>query len=57
MLDRLRYGRRLTFDQYLAGLASLDTPSAARMRSRPAPGGAPFDLIAGRASGILPQEE
>ena len=57
MLDQLRYGRRLTFDQYLAGLAALDTPSAARLRSRPAPGGAPFDLIAGCASGSLPQEE
>ena len=57
VLDRLRYGRRLTFDQYLAGLAALDTPSAARMRSRPAPGGAPFDLIAGSAGDILPREE
>ena len=45
VLNRLRYGRRLTFDQYLECLAALDAPSAARSRSRPAAGGAPFDLI------------
>ena len=56
VLDRLRYGRRLTFDQYLQCLAALDAPAAARLRSRPAPGGAPFDLIAGSASCTLPPE-
>jgi hypothetical protein len=45
VLNRLRYGRRLTFDQYLECLAALDAPSAARLR-RPVPGGAPFHLIA-----------
>ena len=45
LLNRLRYGRRLTFDQYLECLAALDAPSVARWRSRPAVGGAPFDLI------------
>ena len=46
-LDRLRYGRRLTFDQYLECLAVLEVPSPARLRSRPRPteGDAPFDLI------------
>ena len=52
VLNRLRYERRLTFDQYLEYLAALDAPSAARLRSRPAPGGAPFDLI-----GLHPREE
>ena len=46
VLNRLRYGRRLTFDQYLEYLAALDAPPNACRRSRPAPGGAPFDLIA-----------
>ena len=45
VLNRLRYGRRLTFDQYLECLAALAPPSPARGRSRPAVGGAPFDLI------------
>ena len=45
VLDRLRYGRRLTFDQYLECLAALDALSAAELRSRPTPGGAPFELI------------
>ena len=45
VLNRLRYGRRLTFDQYLECLAALTPPSPARGRSRPAVGGAPFDLI------------
>ena len=45
VLNRLRYGRRLTFDQYLECLAALDAPSPARWRSRPTAGGAPFDLI------------
>jgi len=45
VLNRLRYGRRLTFDQYLECLAALDAPSPARLRSRPAAGGAPFDLL------------
>lgn len=49
VLDRLRHGRRLTFDQYLECLAALDTPAMTRRRSRPMPGGAPFDLI-GRGS-------
>ena len=46
-LDRLRYGRRLTFDQYLECLAALEVPSPAHLRSRPRPTGsdAPFDLI------------
>jgi hypothetical protein len=46
-LDRLRSGRRLTFDQYLEGLAALEVPSPARLRSRPRPtgGDAPFELI------------
>ena len=56
VLDRLRYGRRLTFDQYLECLAALDAPSAARLRSRRVPGGAPFDLTAELASGTLPPE-
>lgn len=43
-LDRLRYGRRLTFDQYLECLAALDTTSN-RLRSRAMPRGVPFDLI------------
>ena len=43
-LNRLRYGRRLTFDQYLECLAALDAPSPARRRSRRAPGGEPFQL-------------
>jgi hypothetical protein len=47
VLNRLRYGRRLTFDQYLECLAALDAPSPARSRSRPVVGGAPFDLIGG----------
>ena len=45
VLNRLRYGRRLTFDQYLECLAALGAPSPARWRSRPTVGGAPFDLI------------
>ena len=45
VLHRLRYGRRLTFDQYLACLVALDAPSAARLRSRRVMGGAPFDLL------------
>lgn len=45
VLNRLRYGRRLTFDQYLECLAALDAPSPARWRSRAVVGGAPFDLI------------
>jgi hypothetical protein len=52
VLSRLRHGRRLTFDQYLECLAALAAPSAARLRSRRAPGGAPFDLI-----GLRPREE
>lgn len=56
VLDRLRYGRRLTFDQYLECLAALDAPSPGRFRSRPAPGGPPFDLIARTAGGVPPQE-
>ena len=48
VLNRLRYGRRLTFDQYLECLAAL---RPARGRSRPVVGGAPFDLI-----GLQPQE-
>ena len=44
-LHRLRDGRQLTFDQYLECLAALDAPSPARVRSRPAAGGVPFDLI------------
>ena len=57
VLDRLRYGRRLTFEHYVECLAALAAPSAARLRSRPAPGGAPFDLIAGRAAGAPPPEK
>jgi hypothetical protein len=45
VLDRLRYGRRLTFDQYLECLAALDAPSPGRVRTRPGVGGAPFDLL------------
>ena len=45
VLNRLRYGRRLTFDQYLECLAALDASSPARLRSRPPVGGTPFDLI------------
>lgn len=45
VLNRLRYGRRLTFDQYLECLAALGAPSPVRLRSRPVVGGAPFDLI------------
>ena len=48
VLNRLRYGRRLTFDQYLECLAALTPPSPARGRWRPAVGGAPFDLIGSR---------
>ena len=51
VLDRLRYGRRLTFDQYLECLAALDVPPPARQRSRPAIGGEPFELI-----GLQPRE-
>ena len=47
VLDRLRYGRRLTFDQYVECLAALDARSPAELRSRPTPGGAPFELIGG----------
>lgn len=46
VLNRLRYGRRLTFEQYLEYLAALDAPVPARPRVR---GGPPFDLI-GRVS-------
>ena len=46
VLDRLRYGRRLTFDQYLECLAALGVLSAAELRSRRMPGGVPFDLTA-----------
>ena len=52
VLDRLRYGRRLTFDQYLECLAALDPPLVERLRSRPVTGGAPFDL-----PGPHPREE
>ena len=45
VLNRLRYGRRLTFDQYLECLAALDVPPPTRVRSRPAAGDEPFDLI------------
>jgi hypothetical protein len=45
VLNRLRYDRRLTFDQYLECLAALGAPSAARLRSRPASGGEPFRLL------------
>ena len=45
VLNRLRYGRRLTFDQYLECLAALDAPPPARWRSGMVMGGAPFDLI------------
>ena len=45
VLNRLRYGRRLTFDQYLECLAALDAPPPARVRSRPVAGDEPFDLI------------
>lgn len=42
VLNRLRYGRRLTFEQYLECLAALTAPVRARSRVM---GGAPFDLI------------
>ena len=45
VLHRLRYGRRLTFDQYLECLAALDAHPPTRLRSRPAIGGEPFELI------------
>ena len=51
VLNRLRYGRRLTFDQYLECLAALDVPPPTRLRSRPAIGGEPFELI-----GLQPRE-
>lgn len=43
VLDRLRYRRRLTFEQYPECLAALNAP--ARSPSRPVMRGAPFDLI------------
>ena len=43
---RLRHGPALGFDEYLQGLAAIDSASTPRLRSRPGPGGPPFDLIA-----------
>lgn len=43
VLDRLRYDRRLTFEQYLECLAALGAPPPGR--SRTVMHGPPFDLI------------
>ena len=44
-LRRLRYGRRLSFEEYLTCLAALPSPPTSALRARPGPDGAPFDVL------------
>lgn len=45
VLRRLRYGRRLTLDEYLQALASLTPLAVETLRARRGPRGLPFDLL------------